>query len=126
MALAIEYLHDHAREQPTLEDVAAHVHLSPAYLQRQFRLWTGISPKKMLQHLNLENAKAVLARQGSVQEAALHTGLSGSGRLHDLFVCIEGMTPGVYKSGGAGLVIRHAFAPTSTYHDRPCHASLPS
>ena len=112
MALAIEYLHDHAREQPTLEDVAAHVHLSPAYLQRQFRLWTGISPKKMLQHLNLENAKAVLARQGSVQEAALHTGLSGSGRLHDLFVCIEGMTPGVYKSGGAGLVIRHAFAPT--------------
>ncbi|MDO4794857.1 MAG: methylated-DNA--[protein]-cysteine S-methyltransferase [Brachymonas sp.] len=112
IAAAIEYLYDHAREQPSLEAIAAQVHLSPAHLQRQFQQLAGISPKKMLQHLSLENAKAVLAQQGSVQDAALEAGLSGSGRLHDLFVTIEGMTPGAYKSGGANLTIRHTFAAT--------------
>ncbi|MDO5289925.1 MAG: methylated-DNA--[protein]-cysteine S-methyltransferase, partial [Pseudomonadota bacterium] len=87
-------------------------HVSPTHLQRQFQQLAGVSPKKMLQHLSLENAKAVLARQGSVQEATLEAGLSGSGRLHDLFIHIEGMTPGEYKAGGAGLTITHTFALT--------------
>lgn len=112
IATAIEYLYDHAREQPSLEAIAAHVHVSPMHLQRQFQQLAGISPKKMLQHLSLENAKAVLAQQGSVQEATLEAGLSGSSRLHDLFVTIEGMPPGAYKSGGANLTIRHTFAAT--------------
>ncbi len=112
VAAAIEYLYDHAREQPELEDVAAHVHVSPMHLQRQFQQLAGVSPKKMLQHLSLENAKAVLAQQGSVLDAALEAGLSGSGRLHDLFVHIEGMTPGEYKSGAAGLVMAYDFYPS--------------
>lgn len=113
VAAAIEYVYDHAQDQPSLDEVARHVHVSPAHLQRQFQQLAGISPKKMLQHLSLANAKAVLARQGSVQDAALAAGLSGGGRLHDLFITIEGMTPGEYKNGGAGLHIRHAFAPTA-------------
>lgn len=112
VAAAIEYLYDHASEQPSLEAVAAQVHISPAHLQRQFQALAGISPKKMLQHLSLANAKAVLARQGSVQEAALAAGLSGSGRLHDLFVTLEGMTPGEYKTGGSGLALDYAFHPS--------------
>lgn len=112
VAAAIEYLYDHAREQPSLEEIAAHVHVSPAHLQRQFQALAGVSPKKMLQHLSLAHAKAVLARQGSVQQAALAAGLSGGGRLHDLFVTIEGMTPGAYKTGGVGLEIRYQFAAT--------------
>lgn len=111
IAAAIEYLYDHFREQPALEEVAAHVHVSPAHLQRQFHNWAGVSPKKMLQYISIENAKRVLQRQGSVQTAAFESGLSGSSRLHDLFVSIEGMTPGEYKNGGAGLEICYAFAP---------------
>ena len=105
IAAAIEFLYDHHREQPDLATVAAHVHLSPQHLQRQFQQWAGISPKKMLQHISIENAKRILHAQGSVQDAALDSGLSGTGRLHDLFVAIEGMTPGEYKNGGAGLQI---------------------
>jgi AraC family transcriptional regulator of adaptative response/methylated-DNA-[protein]-cysteine methyltransferase len=95
-----------------LAAVAAQVHVSAAHLQRQFQAWAGVSPKKMLQHISIKHAKQVLQQQGSVQEAAWQAGLSGGGRLHDLFVHIEGMTPGEYKSGGAGLRIDYAFAPT--------------
>ena len=112
MAAAIEYLYDHAHEQPSLAAVAAQVHVSAAHLQRQFQAWAGVSPKKMLQHISIRHAKQVLQQQGSVQEAAWQAGLSGGGRLHDLFVHIEGMTPGEYKSGGGGLRIDYAFAPT--------------
>ena len=105
IAAAIEFLYDHHREQPDLAAVAAHVHISPQHLQRQFQQWAGISPKKMLQHISIENAQRILHAQGSVQDAALDSGLSGTGRLHDLFVAIEGMTPGEYKNGGAGLQI---------------------
>ena len=105
IAAAIEFLYDHHREQPDLAAVAAHVHLSPQHLQRRFQQWAGISPKKMLQHISIENAKRILHAQGSVQDAALASGLSGTGRLHDLFTTIEGMTPGEYKNGGAGLQI---------------------
>ena len=97
MAKAIAYLYDHAQAQPSLHEVAAHIGMSPQHLQRQFQLWTGVSPKKMLQHISIGNAKKVLQQQGSVLEAALDSGLSGTGRLHDLFVQLEGMTPGAYK-----------------------------
>lgn len=111
IAEAIEYLYDHFREQPSLEEVAAHVHVSPAHLQRQFQAWAGISPKKMLQYISIENAKRVLQQQFSVQTAAYESGLSGGSRLYDLFVSIEGMTPGEYKNGGAGLAVDYAFMP---------------
>lgn len=110
VAKAIEFLYDHFQEQPDLHAVAAQVHVSPQHLQRQFQALAGVSPKKMLQHLSIEHAKSVLQAQGSVQDAAHAAGLSGSGRLHDLFVSIEGMTPGEYKNGGAGLAIAYAFA----------------
>ncbi|UOO88721.1 methylated-DNA--[protein]-cysteine S-methyltransferase [Vitreoscilla massiliensis] len=105
MAAAIAYLYDHAQAQPSLNEVAAHLGMSPQHLQRQFQLWTGVSPKKMLQHISIGNAKKVLQQQGSVLAAALDSGLSGTGRLHDLFVQLEGMTPGAYKQGGADLTI---------------------
>ena len=111
IAAAIEFLYGH-REQPDLAAVAAHVHISPQHLQRQFQQWAGISPKKMLQHISIENAKRILHAQGSVQNAALESGLSGTGRLHDLFVSIEGMTPGEYKNGGAGLRIDWQLVPS--------------
>ena len=112
VAHTIEYLYDHFREQPELEDIAKHVHISPLYLQRQFQTWAGISPKKMLQYISIENAKRILQQQGSIQAAAWNSGLSGGGRLHDLFITIEGMTPSEYKNGGAHLHIDYAFKPT--------------
>ena len=110
IAAAIEYLYDHAAEQPDLAEVAAQVHVSPEHLQREFQAWAGISPKKMLQHISVSRAKEALKRSESVAEAAFASGLSGTGRLHDLFVSIEGMTPGEYKNGGAGLQIAYHFA----------------
>ena len=100
IAAAIEYLYDHAADQPTLAQVSQAVHVSPEYLQRQFQQWAGVSPKKMLQHISLERAKAALAGQQSTLDAAWSSGFSGTGRLHDAFVTIEGMTPGEYKTAG--------------------------
>ena len=93
IAAAIEYLYDHAADQPTLAQVSQAVHVSPEYLQRQFQQWAGVSPKKMLQHISLERAKAALAGQQSTLDAAWSSGFSGTGRLHDAFVTIEGMDP---------------------------------
>ena len=111
IARAIEYLYDHAAEQPDLAQVAAAVHVSPEHLQREFSAWAGISPKKMLQHISISRAKAALKNSESVAEAAHSGGLSGTGRLHDLFVGIEKMTPGEYKNGGAGLQINYSLIP---------------
>ena len=111
IARAIEYLYDHAAEQPDLAQVAAVVHVSPEHLQREFSAWAGISPKKMLQHISINRAKAALKNSESVAEAAHSGGLSGTGRLHDLFVGIEKMTPGEYKNGGAGLQINYSLIP---------------
>lgn len=111
IAAAIGYIADHFQSQPALEDIAAHVGLSPFHFQRLFSDWAGVSPKKFMQYLSLEYAKKKLREdQASVLDTAYETGLSGSSRLHDLFVGIEAMTPGEYKQGGAGLVIRHSFA----------------
>jgi len=111
VAKAIAFIAEHQQEQPTLEQVAEVVHLSPAHFQRLFTDWAGVSPKKFLQYLTVEHAKRTLAQgSGSLFDVAHDVGLSGPGRLHDLFVSIESMTPGEYKNGGAALVIDHNFA----------------
>ncbi|NNF18325.1 MAG: methylated-DNA--[protein]-cysteine S-methyltransferase [Flavobacteriaceae bacterium] len=107
---AIEYIRKHFREQPTLDDIAEQVHLSPAHFQRLFTNWAGVSPKKFIQFLSLEYAKNLLGEQKlSLFDTAEKTGLSGTGRLHDLFLNIEGMTPGEYRKGGLNLEIHYEF-----------------
>jgi AraC family transcriptional regulator of adaptative response/methylated-DNA-[protein]-cysteine methyltransferase len=103
---AINFIGSNFRSQPTLDEVAASVHLSPYHFQRLFSDWAGVSPKKFLQYISIEHAKAMLREpRVTLFDAACETGLSGTGRLHDLFVNIEGMTPGEYKNGGAELRI---------------------
>ena len=112
IARAIEYLVDHVQQQPSLAEIAAAAHWSEYHFAREFRRWTGISPKQLLQHLSLTAAKQALDDQRSVLQAALDTGLSGAGRLHDLFVSLEAVTPGEYKSRGRGMTLRHGTAQT--------------
>ena len=108
---AIEYLAGHFREQPALDEVARKVHLSPFHFQRLFTDWAGVSPKKFLQFLTIDYARNLLQQQTvSVFDAAAEAGLSGTGRLHDLFIRIEGMTPGEYRNGGRELSINYSFA----------------
>lgn len=111
VASAIEYLTANRIDQPTLTQVAEHVGVSLWHLQRTFSRWAGVSPKRFLQYLTIGHAKALLDESRSVLDAAQAAGLSGPGRLHDLFVTAEGLTPGEYKTQGAGLAIaygRHA------------------
>jgi AraC family transcriptional regulator of adaptative response/methylated-DNA-[protein]-cysteine methyltransferase len=105
VAQAIRYLRAHAQQQPSLAEVAAAVHLSEHHLQRIFAAWAGISPKRFLQYLSKEHALAALRSEQDLLGAAQASGLSGPGRLHDLLVSCEAMTPGEIKSGGAGLVL---------------------
>jgi AraC family transcriptional regulator, regulatory protein of adaptative response / methylated-DNA-[protein]-cysteine methyltransferase len=107
---AIEYIEANYRNQPSLEEVAKEIYLSPFHFQRLFKEWAGVSPKKFLQYISLQHAKTLLQQQVSIAEASYETGFSGTSRLHDLFVSIEGMTPGEYKNGGQGLVIEYGFA----------------
>ncbi len=110
IALAIQFIRDNFREQPDLDQVAREVNLSPFHFQRLFTDWAGVSPKKFLQYTSIEYAKKILREdRPSLFDAAFETGLSGSGRLHDLFIGIEGMTPGEYKNGGENLVINFSF-----------------
>ncbi|GAB4281672.1 MAG: bifunctional helix-turn-helix domain-containing protein/methylated-DNA--[protein]-cysteine S-methyltransferase [Deferrisomatales bacterium] len=109
---AIRFLHRRAREQPTLEALAAHVGLSPYHLQRLFRRWAGLSPKQFLQHLTAQHAKERLRASTPVIEAALSVGLSGPSRLHDLLVTLEGVTPGEFKRAAEGVEIRCGVHPT--------------
>lgn len=106
---AIHYIAENFQSQPSLEDMAKVAHMSPSHFQRVFLSWAGISPKKFVQYISLEHAKQTLRKQGSNLVAADAAGLSSTGRLHDLFVSIEGMTPGEYKQGGAALVIEYDF-----------------
>lgn len=105
IARAIEFIGDRVEDQPSLEETAAAVGLSPAHFQRVFSQWAGVSPKRYQQYLTLNHARDLLKNRFSVLDAAQETGLSGSSRLHDLFVKWEAMTPGEYAKGGAGLVI---------------------
>lgn len=112
MAAALRHLEEHAGEQPSLEEVAAAIGLSPAHFQRVFSQWVGVSPKKYLQYLTLDHAKQLLAEQFTVLDATFESGLSSPGRLHDLFVRWEAMTPGDYARRGSGLTIRYGWFPS--------------
>lgn len=109
---AIRYLDDHLVDQPSLEDVAHEIGLSPFHAQRLFTRWAGISPKRFLGLLTVGHAKAVLQAGESVLDATYEVGLSGPSRLHDLFVGFEAMTPGEYKQQGASLTLSYGIHPT--------------
>ena len=109
---AITFIEDNAYRQPELTEVAARIGLSEYHFQRLFTRWAGISPKRFLQFLTRENAKALLARSGNLLDATYAAGLSSPGRLHDLFVQTEAVTPGEFKSKGAGVQIGYGFHPT--------------
>jgi AraC family transcriptional regulator of adaptative response/methylated-DNA-[protein]-cysteine methyltransferase len=109
---AISFLQSNYTRQPDLQEVARSVHLSEYHFQRLFTRWAGISPKKFLQYLTLEHAKRALKESRSVLDATFDAGLSSPGRLHDLFITIEAMTPGEFKQSGGGLTIHYGFHPT--------------
>ena len=109
---AIAYIEAHVDRQPSLDEIAENVHLSPFHFQRLFSRWTGISPKRFLQFLTLEYAKSLLDDAPSVLDAALGAGLSGAGRLHDLMVVCEAVTPGDVRRRGEGLTIAFGLHPS--------------
>jgi AraC family transcriptional regulator of adaptative response/methylated-DNA-[protein]-cysteine methyltransferase len=108
----IAFISERWRDQPSLDDIASHVGLSTTHVHHLFRRWCGLTPKAFLQAITLDNAKALLADAASVLDTTYEVGLSGPGRLHDLFVTHEAMTPGHYKAGGAGLMMRFGFHPS--------------
>ncbi|MFT7288677.1 MAG: AraC family transcriptional regulator of adaptative response [Halieaceae bacterium] len=112
VARAIHYLRDHQRSQPTLQELSLALHISESQLQRVFSAWAGISPKRFLQVLTRERALAALKANASVLDASLEAGLSGPGRLHNLTVSCDAMTPGEIASGGGGLNLEHGWALT--------------
>ena len=113
IASAMAYLVDRAIDQPSLEEIAAHVHLSPYHFQRLFCRWAGTTPKRFLQVLTLERGKVLLESSRSLLEVSHELGLSGSSRLHDHFVQLEAVTPGEYKSRGKQVHIEYGV------HDTP-------
>jgi AraC family transcriptional regulator, regulatory protein of adaptative response / methylated-DNA-[protein]-cysteine methyltransferase len=112
VAHAIAFIRAHAAQQPGLAEIAAAVGLGEHHLQRLFTAWAGVSPKRFLQHLTKEYARQALRDSADVLDAALGAGLSGPGRLHDLMVSCEALTPGEIRALGAGVAIRHGFAST--------------
>ncbi len=111
IAQAIEFIRSNFKHQPSLDDVAAAVNLSPYHFQRLFSEWAGVSPKKFIQYISLEYAKGLLKEEHStLLDVAHKTGFSSASRLHDLFVNIERMTPGEFKNGGELLIIKYCFA----------------
>ena len=115
---AISFISSHVTAQPRLEEIADHVHLSPFHFQRLFSRWAGITPKRFLEVLTVEHAKALLDGSGSLLEVSEEIGLSSSSRLHEHFVHLEAVTPGEYRSRGDGLVIEYGV------HDTPFGAVL--
>lgn len=116
IARAIHFLHESRDEAPSLSDAADAVDLSPHHFQRLFSRWAGVSPKRFLQHLTLEDARRLLRSGRSVLDATYELNLSGPSRLHDLFVTVDAMTPGEHKQGGAGLAIDAAEVPSPFGH----------
>jgi len=109
---AIRFLETHLENQPGLSDIARAAGLSEYHFQRLFSRWVGISPKRFLQFLTKEHAKALIEGSDSILDTTLDSGLSSPGRLHDLFVTCEAVTPGEYKKKGAGLEIRYGLHPS--------------
>jgi AraC family transcriptional regulator of adaptative response/methylated-DNA-[protein]-cysteine methyltransferase len=109
---AIGHIRDHWREQPEIETIAEAAGVTPTELHHLFRRWAGLTPKAFLQALTLNGARELLRDSASVLDATYEVGLSGPGRLHDLFVTHEAMSPGEWKLGGAGLTISFGFHPS--------------
>ncbi len=109
---AIQYIEANVQRQPELEEIASAIGLSEYHFQRLFTNWTGVSPKRFMQFLTKEHAKQLLNQSENLLETTHKIGLSSLGRLHDLFVNTEAVTPGEYKSGGAGLTIRYGIHPS--------------
>ena len=109
---AIHFLDENFRRQPELTEVAAAVGLSDYHFQRLFRRWAGVTPKRFLQFLTAEYARGLLEESWTVLDAAYEAGLSGPGRLHDLMVSVDGVTPGEARRGGAGVDIRYGVHPS--------------
>lgn len=107
---AINYIRENFKDQPSLDEIANSVGVSSCHFQRMFSHWAGVSPKKFIQFMSIEYAKSLLKNQKSLMDTAYETGLSGTSRLHDLFISIEGMTPGEFKNGGKDLIINYCFA----------------
>jgi len=132
IAEAISYIEYNYKNQPRLEEVAEKINLSPFHFQRLFTEWAGVSPKKFLQYITVEHAKKMLKQNGATLfDTAFETGLSGTSRLHDLFITIESMTPGEYKNGGENLSINYSFAETpfgnilvASTHKGICHIAF--
>jgi len=106
---AVEFLSQRWREQPSLERLASYVGMNPLSLQKLFTRWCGLSPKAFIQALTLDHARALLAADASILDTSYEVGLSGPGRLHDLFVTHEAMSPGAYKARGEGVTIKWGF-----------------
>ena len=104
---AIAFLRARRARGPRLDELAAHLGLSEGHVQRLFSRWAGVSPKRFLQLLTAEEAKRRMRETASLLDVALDLGLSGPGRLHDLFVSLEAVSPGEYRSAGAGLRVVH-------------------
>jgi AraC family transcriptional regulator, regulatory protein of adaptative response / methylated-DNA-[protein]-cysteine methyltransferase len=109
---AIAFISEHWRAQPTIEAIADAAGATPDELHHLFRRWAGLTPKAFMQALTLDHAKSLLRDSASILDAALDSGLSGPGRLHDLFVTHEAMSPGEWKSGGASMTLRYGFHPS--------------
>jgi len=118
VARAIEFILHYWRQQPPLKQIATHVGMNETQFHKLFSRWAGMSPKEFIRTLTLQHARTLLAGPASVLDTAFEVGLSGPGRLHDLFVHYEAMTPGDYKAGGKGLSIAYGF------HDSPFGISL--
>lgn len=125
---AIHFIREHFKAQPSLDEIAQAVHVSPFHFQKMFSEWAGVSPKKFMQYISLDYARALLKNNMTLMDAAYETGLSRPSSLHDLFVSIEGMTPGEFKNGGADLKINYCFAASpfgkiivASTHKGVCH-----
>src|SRR5256714_3704737 len=109
---AIGHIREHWRSQPEIDQIAEAAGVTPTELHHLFRRWAGLTPKAFLQALTLDSARRLLREQASVLDASYEVGLSGPGRLHDLFVTHEAMSPGEWKTGGEGLTIAYGFHPS--------------
>lgn len=108
IAKAIYFITTRVNDQPTLEEISAHLHMSPFHFQRLFCRWSGVTPKRFLQVLTVERAKQLLAKSRSLLDVSNSLGLSSGSRLYDHFVSLEAVTPGEYKKGGAGITVEYA------------------
>ncbi|MBI3673232.1 MAG: helix-turn-helix transcriptional regulator, partial [Rhizobiales bacterium] len=115
---SLAFLTENWRDQPSLDELAARSGVSPHHLQRLFTRWAGLSPKAFLQAITIDHARELLRDSASILDTAYEVGLSGPGRLHDLFVTHEGMSPGTYKARGRGLTVSYGF------HDCPFGRAL--